>query len=408
MSKHGKARGITILGSTGSVGENTLDVIARNPDAFEVVALTANNNCRLLAEQCARFDARLAVVGNPDLHAELTEALEQSGARAEPLCGPDALMEAVAHPDIEIVMAAIVGAAGLAPTLLAAERGLRILLANKESMVIAGQLIMEAARASGAQILPVDSEHNAVFQALPSTFDPRERGALEACGVERIILTASGGPFLNTTAEELEGVTPDQACAHPNWDMGRKISVDSATLMNKGLELIEAHWLFGARPDQLEVLIHPQSIVHSMVCYRDGSVLAQLGTPDMRTPIAHTLAWPGRFNAGVRALDLAAAGNLTFTQPDTDRFPSLGLAYEAMKVGGSAPITLNAANEIAVETFLDGGIGFSRIAEVVGRALDDVPPRAISSIEDIMAHDGRARSIARYHCENEESRRAEG
>lgn len=398
-------QGIAILGSTGSVGENTLDVISRNPGRFEVVALTAHNNAAKLAQQCARFDARLAVIVNQERRRELAEALKAHGARAKPLSGAEALMDAVAEPGVEVVMAAIVGAAGLAPTLHAAERGLKLLLANKESMVIAGQLLMEAARASGAHILPVDSEHNAVFQALPAGFDPRRRDALEACGVDRIILTASGGPFLNTSSEELSRVTPDQACAHPNWAMGRKISVDSATLMNKGLELIEAHWLFGARPDQLQVLIHPQSIVHSMVCYRDGSVLAQLGAPDMRTPIAHTLAWPARIEAGVAHLDLAAAPDLSFCHPDTERFPSLNLAFEAMKVGGSAPITLNAANEIAVESFLGGGLAFDRIAAVVGDVLEDVPSQEINSIEDIMGHDGRARSIARYHCEREGARK---
>jgi len=405
MVDEARAQGISILGSTGSVGENTLDVISRNPGRFEVVALTAHNNAARLAEQCAQFEARLAVIVNEDRHQELAEALKAHGARAKPLSGADALMDAVAEPGVDAVMAAIVGAAGLAPTLHAAERGLRLLLANKESMVIAGQLLMEAARASGAHILPVDSEHNAVFQALPNSFDPCQRDALEACGVERIILTASGGPFLNTSAEELGRVTPDQACAHPNWDMGRKISVDSATLMNKGLELIEAHWLFGARPDQLQVLIHPQSIVHSMVCYRDGSVLAQLGAPDMRTPIAHTLAWPARIEAGVPPLDLATAPDLSFCRPDTARFPCLNLAFDAMKVGGSAPITLNAANEIAVEFFLGGALAFDRIAAVVSAVLEDVPTQKICSIEDIMGHDGRARSIARYHCEREGARR---
>jgi len=394
-----RQQGICILGSTGSVGESTLDVIARNPGCFEIIALTAHNNVERLAEQCEQFDARLAVIGNQARQSELADALKARGARAEPMSGSGALMEAVARPDVNVVMAAIVGAAGLAPTLHAAERGLKLLLANKESMVIAGQLLMEAARASGAQILPVDSEHNAVFQALPTGFDATKPDALETCGVDRIILTASGGPFLNTPVESLRRVTPDEACAHPNWEMGRKISVDSATLMNKGLELIEAHWLFGARPEQLEVLIHPQSIVHSMVCYRDGSVLAQMGTPDMRTPIAHTLAWPGRFEAGVRPLDLAATTDLSFSHPDTNRFPSLKLAYQAMKVGGSAPITLNAANEIAVETFLGGDLGFDRIPEIVNRVLDDLPTEAISSIEEIMAHDLSARSVARYQCE---------
>ncbi len=405
MPHQGAQKGIAILGSTGSVGCNTLDVIARNPGAFEVIALTANDNTEKLAEQCARFDARIAVIGNPQRLDELTGALRSAGASAEPRCGADALMACVADSRVQVVMAAIVGAAGLAPTLHAAERGLKVLLANKESMVIAGQLLMEAARASGARILPVDSEHNAVFQALPAGFDATRNGALEACGVERIVLTASGGPFLDRTAEALQSVTPDEACAHPNWTMGRKISVDSATLMNKGLELIEAHWLFGARPDQLEVLIHPQSIVHSMVHYRDGSVLAQLGTPDMRTPIAHTLAWPDRIDAGVEALDLSSAPDLSFFKPDTGRFPSLELAYQAMKDGGSAPITLNAANEIAVECFLDSGIAFVSIPTIVKRVLEESPPVTVSSIDDIMEHDGRARALSRHFCETEGARR---
>ncbi|HKJ16226.1 MAG TPA: 1-deoxy-D-xylulose-5-phosphate reductoisomerase [Xanthomonadales bacterium] len=395
------AQKIAVLGSTGSVGTNTLDVIARNPDRFEVVALTAHSNAKKLARQCKQFNARLAVISDPDKESLLAQELSDLGCDATAMSGAEALLEAVAHPELDTVMASIVGAAGLAPTLHAAERGLKVLLANKESMVIAGQLLISAARQSGAKILPVDSEHNAVFQALPEEFSLRSDNPLEDCGVDRIILTASGGPFLTTPAEELKKVTPDQACAHPNWDMGRKISVDSATLMNKGLELIEAHWLFGARPDQLKVLIHPQSIVHSMVCYRDGSVLAQLGSPDMRTPIAHTLAWPGRIDAGVERLDLAKATDLTFMDPDTDRFPGLNLAYQAMKVGRNAPITLNAANEVAVECFLNGQIAFDRIASIVSKVLDTGSIEEISSIEDIMACDERVRHVTREFCRNE-------
>ncbi len=402
MDHSQQRRAITVLGATGSVGESTLDVIARNPDRFEVIALTAHRNVEDLARHCARFNARYAVISDATRLEALRSALAHHGATAEAQAGPQALLDAVAHPEVQVVMSAIVGAAGLAPTLLAAERGLTLLLANKESVVIAGQLLMDAARTSGAKILPVDSEHNAVFQALPARFDPLHPEALATCGVEKIILTASGGPFRDTPAAELEKVTPEQACAHPNWDMGRKISVDSATLMNKGLELIEAHWLFGARPDQLEVLIHPQSIVHSMVCYLDGSVLAQMGTPDMRTPIAHTLAWPDRCEAGVERLDLASAGQLSFSAPDTNRFPALNLAYEAMKVGRSAPITLNAANEIAVERFLQGAIGFNRIAAIVSRVLDETPTEEIRSIEDIMQHDHRVRARALEHCAGEE------
>lgn len=392
---------VTILGSTGSIGTSTLDVIARNPSRFEVVALTAHSNAAELARQCQRFHPRFAVISDPAKESLLADALAGLGCETRAMSGPQALLDAVGHPEVDTVMASIVGAAGLAPTLYAAERGLKVLLANKESMVIAGQLLIRAARDSGAKILPVDSEHNAVFQALPESFDLRHDSALEKCGVERIILTASGGPFLNTSAEELEKVTPSQACDHPNWDMGRKISVDSATLMNKGLELIEAHWLFGARPEQLDVLIHPQSIVHSMVSYRDGSVIAQLGTPDMRTPIAHTLAWPDRIDAGVEPLDLASARDLTFFEPDTRRFPALELAFQAMKVGHNAPITLNAANEVAVESFLNGQIAFNRIAGIVSKVLDMWSVEEIGSIDDIMANDEEARSVTREICQSE-------
>ena len=401
MPAAAKAQGITILGATGSIGKSTLDVIARNPERFNIVALTAHSNVEQLARQCSQFNARIAVIGNPDLEASLEQALKNIGSNATAMSGPQALVDAVAHPDVEVVMAAIVGAAGLAPTLHAAECGHKILLANKESMVIAGQLLMAAARASGATILPVDSEHNAVFQALPDRFDPHNEDSLEICGIDRIVLTASGGPFLTKSEDELSRVTPEQACAHPNWDMGRKISVDSATLMNKGLELIEAHWLFGARPNQLDVLVHPQSIVHSMVCYRDGSVLAQMGSPDMRTPIAHTLAWPQRIDSGAEHLNLASAGDLTFQNPDLNRFPSLKLAYQAMKVGDSAPITLNAANEVAVESFLGGQIGFMQIATIVSKVLDERSIHKIGSIDDIMACDAEARSVTLRHCQRE-------
>lgn len=401
MSTQDNAQGITVLGSTGSIGTSTLDVIARSPERFEVIALTAHSNVDKLAGQCRQFRPRFAVIGDPALESRLRDALRDSDSETVAMSGPAALLEAVEHPAVDTVMAAIVGAAGLGPTLRAAECGHKVLLANKESMVIAGQLLMAAVRDSGATILPVDSEHNAVFQALPDQFDGLADHALEACGVERIILTASGGPFLNRTADELSNVTPQEACAHPNWDMGRKISVDSATLMNKGLELIEAHWLFGARPDQLDVLVHPQSIVHSMVCYRDGSVIAQMGTPDMRTPIAHTLAWPDRIESGVNRLDLASAGDLTFLEPDTQRFPSLELAYQAMKVGRNAPITLNAANEVAVESFLGGEIPFNRIAAIVSKVLDARSIQDIGSIDDIMASDRETRSVAMQFCRSE-------
>jgi 1-deoxy-D-xylulose-5-phosphate reductoisomerase len=310
-----KPQNVCILGATGSIGDSTLDVIERNAERFRVLALTANRNVAKLADLCARFDARLAVIADPALEGELQAALKTHGADCETLSGQAGLVHAAGLDEVDIVMAAIVGAAGLEPSFRAAQRGKKILLANKESLVIAGEVFMAEAHRNGARILPVDSEHNAIFQSLPDRFD---RG-LDGAGVDRIILTASGGPFLDTPADELARVTPEQACKHPNWDMGRKISVDSATLMNKGLEVIEARWLFSARPDQIEVLIHPQSIVHSMVAYRDGSILAQLGTPDMRTPIAHALAWPERIEAGVERLDLARMNDLEFRAPDLER-----------------------------------------------------------------------------------------
>ncbi|HET6592062.1 MAG TPA: 1-deoxy-D-xylulose-5-phosphate reductoisomerase, partial [Xanthomonadales bacterium] len=335
-----KPQNVCILGATGSIGVNTLDVILRNAERFRVLALSANRNVERLADQCARFDARLAVIADPGLEDALREALAARGATAETRSGPAGLIEAAGLAETDIVMAAIVGAAGLESTFRAAQCGKKILLANKESLVIAGEVFMAEARRNGARVLPVDSEHNAIFQSLPASF---EQG-LDAAGVDKIILTASGGPFLDLPPSELSRVTPEQACQHPNWQMGRKISVDSATLMNKGLEVIEARWLFNARPDQIEVLIHPQSIVHSMVAYRDGSILAQMGAPDMRTPIAHALAWPERIPAGVDRLDLAQMNDLAFRQPDLQRFPCLGLAFDAMRRGDSAPAVLNAAN----------------------------------------------------------------
>ena len=385
-----KRRRLCILGATGSIGQSTLDVVSRNPERFEVVALTAHRNTRKLAEQCARFGARLAVVSDPGRADELAEQLRAAGSSAEVLAGESALITAAGLPEVDAVMAAIVGAAGLAPTFHAAREGKTIYLANKESLVIAGEVFVAEARRRGAKVLPVDSEHNAIFQSLPADFS----NGLDAIGVEKIILTASGGPFLDLPAPALENVTPEQACAHPNWDMGRKISVDSATLMNKGLEVIEARWLFNARPDQIDVLVHPQSIVHSMVSYRDGSVLAQLGTPDMRTPIANVLAWPERIAAGVKHLDLAQINDLSFREPDLDRFPCLGLAFRVMKTGDNAPAVLNAANEIAVEAFLDGRIGFSRIPELVEDVLNRVPLAPIVSLDDVFEQDRLAREQA--------------
>jgi 1-deoxy-D-xylulose-5-phosphate reductoisomerase len=381
---------VSILGATGSIGDSTLDVIRRNPDQFEVVAMTAHRNTRKLAERCVEFGARLAVIADASLEDELARHLDDLGGRAEILSGEAGLLAAAGLPETEAVMAAIVGAAGLEPCFEAARQGKKILLANKESLVIAGEVFVAEARRNGAVILPVDSEHNAIFQSLPRDFG----AGLDAAGVDKIILTASGGPFLDWPAERLAGVTPEQACAHPNWAMGRKISVDSATLMNKGLEVIEARWLFNAHPDQIEVLIHPQSIVHSMVAYRDGSVIAQMGTPDMRTPIAYALAWPERIEAGVDRLNLAQMNDLAFRAPDFERFPCLGLAFAAMKAGENAPVALNAANEVAVESFLEGRLGFDRIPRLVGDVMDRLKPRRVGSLDDVLAEDREARREA--------------
>ncbi|NNK37288.1 MAG: 1-deoxy-D-xylulose-5-phosphate reductoisomerase [Xanthomonadales bacterium] len=381
---------VSILGATGSIGDSTLDVIRRNPDQFEVVAMTAHRNTRKLAERCVEFDARLAVIADASLEDELARHLDELGGRAEILSGEAGLLAAAGLPEAEAVMAAIVGAAGLEPCFEAARQGKKILLANKESLVIAGEVFVAEARRNGAAILPVDSEHNAIFQSLPRDFG----AGLDAAGVDKIILTASGGPFLDWPAERLAGVTPEQACAHPNWAMGRKISVDSATLMNKGLEVIEARWLFNAHPDQIEVLIHPQSIVHSMVAYRDGSVIAQMGTPDMRTPIAYALAWPERIEAGVDRLNLAQMNDLAFRAPDFERFPCLDLAFAAMKAGENAPVALNAANEVAVESFLEGRLGFDRIPRLVGDVMDRLKPRRVGSLDDVLAEDREARREA--------------
>lgn len=382
---------VSVLGSTGSIGRNTLDVIERNPDRYRISALSANRNVDRLAEQCARFDVGLAVIADPLLEDDLVEALRRLEARADVMSGSAGLNEAAGMTRTDIVMAAIVGAAGLESTFHAARCGKKILLANKESLVIAGEVFVAEANRNEAKILPVDSEHNAIFQALPPQFED----GLEAAGVRKIILTASGGPFREMPADQFHLVTPAQACNHPNWSMGRKISVDSATLMNKGLEVIEARWLFNARPDQIEVLVHPQSIVHSMVAYRDGSVLAQMGTPDMRTPIAHALAWPDRIEAGVDRLNLSQMNDLSFEAPDLERFPCLGLAFEAMKAGASAPATLNAANEVAVDAFLDNRIGFDRIPQLVGSVMERIEVSAVQNLEDVKECDRKARHMAK-------------
>jgi len=383
--------GITILGATGSIGINTLDVISRHRDRFKVVALAAHRNVECLADQCAAWTPRYAVMADPDSAVRLRATLKQRGVGTEVLAGPEGLREVAGCDEADYVMAAIVGAAGLLPTLTAARAGKRVLLANKESLVMAGRLVMDAAREHAAVLLPVDSEHNAIFQCLAG--HPAGDG-LEKCGINRILLTASGGPFRNTPLEELHAVTPDQACAHPNWDMGRKISVDSATMMNKGLEIIEACWLFNTTPDRVQVVLHPQSVIHSMVEYRDGSVLAQLGNPDMRTPIAHALAWPERMDAGVESLNLFDIARLDFEPPDTRRFPCLRLAREAMQAGGTATAILNAANEVAVAEFLDGRIRFTSIAEVVEETLAQTPSHDASTLDVILADDAAARQFA--------------
>jgi len=384
------SQGITILGSTGSIGENTLKVLALHPGRYHVIALSAHSNVERLAEQCKQHQARYAVISDKDKAKQLRTALDAHGCPAEVLAGRNALVEVACLDETEVVMAAIVGAAGLESTLHAVESGKRLLLANKESMVIAGELFRKAAAASGATIIPVDSEHNALFQVLPENFDK----GLEQAGVEQLILTASGGPFLHTEPAALENITPEQACKHPNWDMGRKISVDSATLMNKGLEIIEARWLFNARPEQIAVIIHPQSIVHSMVAYRDGSVLAQMGMPDMRTPIAHALAWPDRIESGVERLNLAQMHKLEFYQPDLERFPGLGLAFQVLETGGNAAVTFNAANEIAVDAFLHHRIGFLQIASVVSATMERCKQGKIGSIDEVLEFDRVARAAA--------------
>lgn len=383
---------ITVLGSTGSIGTSTLDVVSRHPERFEVFALTARNSHEKLREQCLRFRPRYAVLVDARAASALRAALAEAGSTTEVLCGAEAVAEVAAAPDCDLVMAAIVGAAGLEPSVRAARAGKRLLLANKEAIVMAGPVFLAAVSQGGARLLPIDSEHNAVFQCLPA------QGQDE--GVKRIILTASGGPFWTLPVAELAEVTPERAVAHPNWVMGRKISVDSATMMNKGLELIEAHFLFNVAPERLDVVIHPQSIVHSMVEYVDGSILAQLGAPDMRTPIAHAMAWPERMTSGVSGLDLALQQPLVFERPDETRFPCLGLARSALLAGAGAPCVLNAANEIAVEAFLARSIRFTAIAEVCARVLDEMGASAAPlDLAEVLDLDARARQRARRALE---------
>ena len=386
--------GITILGSTGSIGLSTLDVMSRHRDLFEPVALTANTNVEELLRQCLEWRPKYAVMADPDSASRLRDGLRREAPGIRIMSGPEGLQEVAGCAETDYVMAAIVGAAGLLPTLAAARAGKRVLLANKEALVMSGRLFMDAVKQNGARLLPIDSEHNAIFQCLPPDFD----GSMERAGVTRIMLTASGGPFRTRRLQELRDVTAAEACAHPNWDMGRKISVDSATMMNKGLEVIEACWLFDAVTDNIEVVIHPESIVHSLVEYSDGSVLAQLGNPDMRTPIAHAMAWPRRIEAGVKKLSLFDISKLNFEKPDPDRFPCLGLAREALAEGGTATTILNAANEVAVGDFLESRIRFTEIAEVVKRTLDGVSVQPAGTLEQILDADQRARDYAREQC----------
>nr|WP_232235499.1 1-deoxy-D-xylulose-5-phosphate reductoisomerase [Pseudomonas luteola] len=386
---------ITVLGATGSIGLSTLDVIARHPDRYRAFALTGYTRLDELGALCITHEPRFAVVPGGAQAEELERRIKAAGLSTQVLVGEAGLSEVSAHPDVDAVMAAIVGAAGLKPTLAAVKAGKKVLLANKEALVMSGSLFMQAVKTYNAKLLPIDSEHNAIFQCLPLGYEE----GLVAKGVRRILLTASGGPFRETSLDVLRDVTPDQACAHPNWSMGRKISVDSATMMNKGLEFIEACWLFNARPDQVEVVIHPQSVIHSLVDYIDGSVLAQLGNPDMRTPIAHALAWPERIESGVSPLDLFAVARLDFQKPDEQRFPCLRLAREAISAGGTAPATLNAANEVAVDAFLNGRARFDEIPQIIEAVLQQETISAVTDLECVMQADRHARDLANVWLE---------
>ena len=382
---------ITILGATGSIGESTLDVIARHPDKYSVFALTGNTQIQKLATQCLLHRVQFAVVNDAAAASQLRELLLVTGCKTEVLHGIEALCQVSSVVQVDTVMAAIVGAAGLVPTLAAVKAGKKILLANKESLVMAGGLFMQAVKVSGSLLLPIDSEHNAIFQCLPANY---EQAALS--GVSKLLLSASGGPFRGWSLEQMAAVTPDQACAHPNWSMGRKISVDSASLMNKGLELIEACWLFNMHVSQIEVVVHPQSVIHSLVQYTDGSVLAQLGNPDMRTPITHALAWPDRIESGVADLNLFEIARLDFEQPDIKNFPCLQLAFDAAAAAGDAPAILNAANEVAVQAFLDERISFTQIAEVVDNTLSGLDYSEPDGLDAVQESDLKAR----YHSAN--------
>ncbi|NNM81347.1 MAG: 1-deoxy-D-xylulose-5-phosphate reductoisomerase [Burkholderiales bacterium] len=381
---------ITVLGSTGSIGKSTLDVVARHPERFSVFALSANSSHESLFAQCVKFRPRHAVMLDPEAAEILSKRLLEAGIETEVDCGVRALEKIASHPDVHTVMAAIVGAAGMPPALAAARAGKRILLANKETLVMTGELFMTAVKEHDATILPIDSEHNAIFQALPQHYS----GDPDSSGVRRILLTASGGPFRARDKATLANVTPEEACKHPNWSMGRKISVDSATMMNKGLEVIEAHWLFGADADRIRVVVHPESIIHSMVEYVDGSILAQLGNPDMRTPIAHALGYPERIESGVGSLDLFSVAKLHFEEPDFDRFPCLRLAFHALRAAGAAPTVLNAANEVAVQCFLEGKMRFTDIPVMIEAALEGIQAGRPDDFDAALEIDRQARLFA--------------
>ncbi|MGV8711839.1 MAG: 1-deoxy-D-xylulose-5-phosphate reductoisomerase [Nitrosomonas sp.] len=389
-------RQITVLGSTGSIGESTLDVIARHPDRFQAFALTANNNTEKMLAQCQRFQPRYAVMLDDHSAQQLAKFVRSAGLSTEVLSGIESLETVASLPEVDAVMAAIVGAAGILPTFAAARSGKLVLLANKETLVMAGRIFMDLVKQNNATLLPIDSEHNAIYQSLPHCFD----GHLATVGVSRILLTASGGPFRCAPIDSLDAVTPEQACAHPNWDMGQKISVDSATMMNKGLEVIEAHWLFNASPENIQVVIHPQSVIHSMVAYVDGSVIAQLGNPDMRTPIAHAMGYPDRIDSGVSALDMFKVAHLDFEQPDFKRFPCLRLAYQALNSGGNMPAVLNAANEVAVESFLNRRMPFTAIPRMIEHVMETIHSEEIVTLEDVLRTDACARDQARQWLVN--------
>lgn len=385
---------VTVLGATGSIGVSTLDVLARHPERYSVFALTADRKWQILATQCLQHNPRYAVLNDATAARALAEELRRQGCNTEVLQGAEALAQVAGHGDVDVVMAAIVGAAGLLPTLAAVKAGKKVLLANKEALVMAGSLFTRAVAEHKATLLPIDSEHNAIFQCLPNHRADYLANGLQSSGVRKILLTASGGPFRNTPISELKSVTPEQACAHPNWSMGQKISVDSATMLNKGLELIEACWLFNTSPEQVQVVIHPQSVIHSMVEYIDGSVLAQLGNPDMRTPIAHALAWPERIASGVASLDIIATARLDFSAPDYQRFPCLQLAQQAAARAATAPTILNAANEVAVAAFLQRQIRFDQIAQVIAEVLAQQEVIEPDSLELVLASDTTARQLA--------------